>query len=488
VNYLTVLKKGDKQLYENLGLKVKEMRSELKISQAKLAKEVGITREWLLKVENGRVIASPQLEAKLLKSLEMMKNDSGYNKESSENQEGLEKAIDFEFIKDLKSTREEYMISQDKLASVCDITRSWLNKVENGKVVVSEELKELLLTRLEFLNPNNQREVIFDYVRIRFPITDVAYVIEEILNIRFRHFNHLEFGFYKYKNHCSLGDIIVLYSDDIEMGVLLELKGQGCRQFESYLYAQERTWLQFFEECIRYDAIFKRIDLAINDKVGFLDIAKLANKCHRGECISVFRSFRDYKSSDLTTNMEKQGMGATLYIGSLKSEVYFCVYEKDYEQYIKYGIDVSEAEIKNRFELRLKNDRAERAIHDFVTYNDLENTIYAIINRYMRFVDRIKGVPREDWPINKDWAYFMGDLEKKLRLTIKPEPYTIEKTFRWLDNQVLSSYKMVERVEEINGTDYLKQAYENAVLSKKHLTIIENATISTNEAVTRRAE
>ena len=31
-------------------------------------------------------------------------------------------------------------------------------------------------------------------------------------------------------------------------------------------------------------------------------------------------------------------MGYTLYIGSLKSEVYFCVYEKSYEQYIKLGI------------------------------------------------------------------------------------------------------------------------------------------------------
>ena len=30
-------------------------------------------------------------------------------------------------------------------------------------------------------------------------------------------------------------------------------------------------------------------------------------------------------------------MGRTLYLGSLKSDVYFCIYEKDYEQYVKLG-------------------------------------------------------------------------------------------------------------------------------------------------------
>ena len=31
-------------------------------------------------------------------------------------------------------------------------------------------------------------------------------------------------------------------------------------------------------------------------------------------------------------------MGRTLYLGSLKSDVYFCIYEKDYEQYVKLDV------------------------------------------------------------------------------------------------------------------------------------------------------
>ena len=37
----------------------------------------------------------------------------------------------------------------------------------------------------------------------------------------------------------------------------------------------------------------------------------------------------------------------TLYLGSLKSDVYFCIYEKDYEQYVKLGTPLEEADIIN---------------------------------------------------------------------------------------------------------------------------------------------
>ena len=41
----------------------------------------------------------------------------------------------------------------------------------------------------------------------------------------------------------------------------------------------------------------------------------------------------------------------TLYLGSLKSDVYFCIYEKDYEQCVKLGTPLEEADIINRFEI-----------------------------------------------------------------------------------------------------------------------------------------
>lgn len=176
--------------------------------------------------------------------------------------------------------------------------------------------------------------------------------------------------------------------------------------------------------------VMKRLDLAINDMTGILDIPELTEKCNHEECISVFRSFKSYRSGELVRSQEqdKYGMGNTLYIGSLKSEIYFCIYEKDYEQYVKYDIPIEDTKIKNRFEIRLKNERAYYAVRDLLTYHDAERTAFDIINRYMRFADKEVEKRRSEWKTNEKWAYFIGSDCGRLKLTTKPEPYTLTRT------------------------------------------------------------
>lgn len=135
--------------------------------------------------------------------------------------------------------------------------------------------------------------------------------------------------------------------------------------------------------------VMKRLDLTINDMAGIIDIPKLTEKSINEECISVFRTFKSYRSGELIKHEEKLGMGNISYICSLKSEVYFCIYEKDYEQYVKYGIPIDDTLIKNRFEIRLKNDRAYYAVEDLLTYQDAESIAFAIINRYIRCITGI---------------------------------------------------------------------------------------------------
>lgn len=74
--------------------------------------------------------------------------------------------------------------------------------------------------------------MLFDYVRIRFPTTDVQFVVSKILRLKLNFMIHEDYGFYNYPEHYYMGDIFVLVSPDVEKGVLLELKGKGCRQFE----------------------------------------------------------------------------------------------------------------------------------------------------------------------------------------------------------------------------------------------------------------
>src|SRR5699024_5998441 len=155
---------------------------------------------------------------------------------------------------------------------------------------------------------------------------------------------------------------VVMVSPDEDKGCLLELKGKGCRQFENFLLAQQRTWFDFFMDVFRTGGVFKGIVLGLTDRQRFWIIRFLPKNCRHEECISVFRSFKSYRSGELVQSEEKPDMGNTLYIGSLKSDVYFRTYEKDYEQYVKHGTSLEDTDVKNRFEIRLKNDRAYHAI------------------------------------------------------------------------------------------------------------------------------
>ena len=229
---------------------------------------------------------------------------------------------DTDWINDFKEKRTQYGVSQNQLAVMAGVSREYVSRLESGKVALTDEIKGKFTDALDKLNPDNPLEMVLDYVRIRFPTQDVKHVVEDILKLRLDVMIHEDFGFYSYAKHYVLGDVFVLTSPDKEKGTLLELKGKGCRQMESYLLAQHRSWYDFLMDALIEGGVMKRLDLAINDMAGILDIPELTEKCNHEECISVFRSFKSYRSGELVRSQEqdKYGMGNTLYTGLIKRE------------------------------------------------------------------------------------------------------------------------------------------------------------------------
>ena len=156
-----------------------------------------------------------------------------------------------------------------------------------------------------------------------------------------------------------------------------------------------------------------------------------------------------------------------------------CAYQKNYEQYVKNGTDIEDSEIKNRFEIRMKNERAYYAVVDLLAYRDAERTAFSIINRYIRFVDREENKPKSQWKINPDWALFIGENRESIQLTTQPEPYTLQKALNWLQRQVAPTIKMVQELDKENHTTILKDMIEQAELKDKHkhLLQLERSTI-----------
>lgn len=191
--------------------------------------------------------------------------------------EGL-KLNDTDWINNFKEKRTQYGVSQNRLAVMAGISREYVSRIESGKVALTEEIKGKFTDALEKLNPENPLEMVLDYVRIRFPTQDVRHVVEDILQLKLDVMIHEDYGFYSYAEYYVLGDVFVLTSPDKEKGTLLELKGKGCRQMESYLLAQHRSWYDFLMDALVEGGVMKRLDLAINDMAGIRSTQMLLHK------------------------------------------------------------------------------------------------------------------------------------------------------------------------------------------------------------------
>ncbi|EFT95171.1 replication initiation factor domain-containing protein [Enterococcus faecalis] len=387
------------------------------------------------------------------------------------------------FEKLVREKRLSYGVSQQKLATMSGYSREHINRIELGKELPSEAAKAKLLVTLEQLNPEKELELIFDYVRLRFDTHDIQHIVEDVLKMKMKYLVYEDYAFYGYIAKYVFSHIEVMISPEEDAkGTLIELKGQGCREFESILLAQNRTWFDFFMACEKENVHYKRIDLAINDKVGVLSIPYLVEKCRKRELTSKFRSFQSLGSGKLIKD-EEQFVGQTLYIGSLKSDIYFCFYEKNIEQLIKKGIAIEEAEIKNRYEIRLKNDRAYHAMQDLLIYRDCERTIFDILNSYLVFLEKGISKNKAKWKIDPMWVQFVGEERQTLRLTSNPKPVELSQTLLWIRRQVAPTLKMLLLIDQKNQTNRMNEILSETELDKKHEKMIEQHTTILQEVI-----
>ena len=324
----------------------------------------------------------------------------------------------------------------------------------NRGVVMLKEEKE---------NVENPLVSMVDYIRVTFKTHDVDHIIENVLHLNKDFMTEKPNGFYGYVGTFELDFIKVFYSPPGDnRGILVELSGQGCRQFESFLDWRKKTWFDFFQDCIQHGGSFTRLDLAIDDKKTYFSIPELLKKAQKGECISRFRK-SDYNGSfDLS---DGQMGGTTIYFGSKKSEAYLCFYEKNHEQAEKYNIPLEDLGDWNRYEIRLKNERAQVAIKELIKRQDLTYIALQIINNYVKFVDPNER-ERRYWETSDFWQAFIGDVGK-LQLYMKPQRDFYQKTRNWLKNSCSPTMKMVLEADQHLGRNDLSDMIMEAELSDK---------------------
>lgn len=354
----------------NISEFIKTSRLELDLTQEELAQRAGISVRYLHEIENDKCTPSDSVYENLRLALS--------NHEQNRLKWGAE----------LRRKRRAYGVAQEWFALQIGMTTKQLRALETGKTELSIDQRIRIMSAVERFNPENEHwSVMIDYMRIRFKTMDARYVLDKILNIPLKYVISEDGGMYGYSYRFMHGNILVMSSAEEQKGVLLELRGRGCREFECYLREQQRSWYEFMRDCTAAGCVFKRIDLAINDHAGLLHVPTLYRKRVSGECVTRLRNVECFVSgrenSWETDEDLKMEMDHTLYLGSKDSDVYFCIYEKAQEQKAKFGKSIEDADILNRFELRLTNNAAENSADALMDSEDAAGTAFSIINNYV---------------------------------------------------------------------------------------------------------
>lgn len=384
----------------------------------------------------------------------------------------------------IKTRRHELQLTQTAVASRIGITTNYLARLENAHAHPSSGLQAQIDRTLKDWSDLSPLTVQVDYLRVRFPTNKADHIIKDLCWIDKDFINYKDWGRYGYADQYQLGDITILTSTPTQkLGILLEMHGSGCRQFESMLIAHGMVWEDFLYTCLQEKGIIKRIDFAINDHVGLLAIPELVKKCQNNEYISVMRKYEALASGKLLDD-KSEATGDTLYLGSKKSDIYFCIYNKEVEQAQKgVTLNAEQRPIKTRFEVRLFNERAILAVEDFLSHRNLENTVFGIIQRYVRFVDKRTGKARNQWPLNKRWAQFCGKNRAPVQLTLAPELPNVNRQRAWIQTQVAPTLKALFNIDGYQGTLETMQDIKNAKLSPQQEAMIREQTVGVDYLV-----
>ncbi|MGT2801904.1 replication initiation factor domain-containing protein [Streptococcus henryi] len=375
----------------------------------------------------------------------------------------------------LQKLRKELKVSQKQFAEIADMSLSTLKSYECGRREFSLEKFKEIKSKIGFkvYDQKSPLRVMVDYLRITFMnVQNLKDFVQTYLYVPLKDFTDSETGLLNYNHLYRRGDIWIFdFLDKEERNnyqISIQLSGQGCRQMELILEKHNLDWRQFLEKMLyeRGDMQVTRLDIALDEMYRGFDqesshfyLSDLMSQVYKKQVIfehlKVWNHVGGGSLSLDATDDDRQGI--SLYFGSRQSNMFFNFYEKRYEYAKKEKISVEEAletfGVWNRYEIRLAQEKAHGLVEKFIDGSELGELARGLVNNEMTVYNGI-GQYGAYIPDQK-WEDMFGSAEP-LQLSVKPEPYSIDRTIRWLLFQVSNSLAYVEEADRIMDTEYLK--------------------------------
>ena len=364
--------------------------------------------------------------------------------------------------------RKKFDVTQSEIADELNTTQFNISYFEKGeRDLTSEQVKQLTSLMRQY-EMSQTLDFKVDYLRLSFKTNDVQKIIEEVLGIQFEFFYETENRLYGYAFKYELGNIWVFNSaQGDERGVLIQMSGDGCREFEKFLQVQGRDWVAFFNKAMYYAHNVPRIDLAIDDYVEYFSIPLALKKIERGEISTrikkIVPSYNlkliDKEASEAirlaekeTYRMGSEKEGMSIYFGSRNSDMHLIFYQKNYELSRKLSIPLEDIEVKNRYELRFVDDYAKTIVNVLIANPNIGEVALGIL------ADKVVMLDRKGEKIWRNWIQLMNGVEP-LRLNMSQCESTyvkLRKKENYLRNYALNGLKLFKTIDSEIGSDYFK--------------------------------
>ncbi|HEL0001780.1 TPA: replication initiation factor domain-containing protein [Streptococcus equi subsp. zooepidemicus] len=263
-------------------------------------------------------------------------------------------------------------------------------------------------------------------------------VLTDLLLIPLEDFTLNNWGVNKYQRHYACSEIKVYFNEDrLSMGVFIELKGQGCRQYEEFLDGNENNWIALVSRLYQCNANFTRIDIAHDIYDGSLDVQRIYDYCKKGLCISKAKHF-EYHEKSILENGER--VGETVAIGS-RGNQQWCIYNKRMEKLSKQ--EPVEYSSWVRAELRCWQEKANIIAEQLFIKRPLSSIYFEAINGHYRFV-RPNATDTNRWRRKKvKWWLDYLKTENQTVLSVERTKPTLRQSEVWTEKQVAKTLAKV---------------------------------------------
>ena len=282
-------------------------------------------------------------------------------------------------------------------------------------------------------------QVLVDWLTFSVKEQDPAKVIREYLGLDPELFQDAGYGLLGYNRVLRFSDICVCYEpreNDFfrDMGVCVSMSGNGCRAFETMSKltqaGQDSVFPTLFQLLAADEtANVSRIDIACDDRKGFLNMEEIVEKVQANEINS-----RMTKRSVIVSFDGTQRSGSTIYLGAPSSDFRVRIYDKALEE----GVDGHWI----RVELVMRHKNAAAFVEQMNSAPSVGKLAAQVVN------DKFSFIERDDSNITRCtvcgwWRSFVDELESVRLVARCVVQHSVERIENWIESQVGPSLAVI---------------------------------------------